>query len=287
MRLRGNIIVLAAGALRSPCILLNSASASWPQGLANESGLVGRNLMRHYTDLYLLSLARKGQRPTPAKELALNDFFHRHGEKFGTVQSFGSLPPASLLASAIDDDLRNSAMAWCAPLFNFAKPAVERILSRSVARKTALATVLEDLPYRDNVVRPVSRPGGNNRLCMSYRIRAHDIARINRFRAIMKDLLRPYRVRLVKQAENNQRLAHVCGTCRFGTDPKDSVLDANNRAHGLSNLYVVDASFFPSSGSTNPALTIAANALRVAEHLIGCTAPGGERGVPGGSNGTC
>jgi len=82
-------------------------------------------------------------------------------------------------------------------------------------------------------------------------------------------VLRPYRVRLVKQAENNRLLAHVCGTCRFGTDPKDSVLDAHNRAHGLSNLYIVDGSFFPSSGGTNPALTIAANALRVADHLIG------------------
>lgn len=63
-------------------------------------------------------------------------------------------------------------------------------------------------------------------------------------------------------------LAHVCGTCRFGDDPASSVLDRNNRAHGVANLYVVDASFFPSSGGTNPALTIAANALRVAEHML-------------------
>jgi choline dehydrogenase-like flavoprotein len=60
---------------------------------------------------------------------------------------------------------------------------------------------------------------------------------------------------------------HVCGTCRFGTDPASSVLDPWNRAHGLSNLFVVDASFFPTSGGINPALTIAANALRVAYHL--------------------
>ena len=81
-------------------------------------------------------------------------------------------------------------------------------------------------------------------------------------------MLKPYRFLLLKQAENNQRLAHACGTCRFGTDPRESVLDVNNKAHGLTNLYVVDASFFPSSGGTNPALTIAANALRVADHLI-------------------
>ena len=63
-------------------------------------------------------------------------------------------------------------------------------------------------------------------------------------------------------------LAHVCGTCRFGDDPQTSVLDRNNRAHGIDNLYVVDASFFPSSGGTNPALTIAANALRVAGVML-------------------
>lgn len=64
-----------------------------------------------------------------------------------------------------------------------------------------------------------------------------------------------------------QSLNHQVGTCRFGTDPKASVLDQNCRAHDLDNLYVVDASFFPSSSAVNPTLTIAANALRVARHL--------------------
>jgi len=71
----------------------------------------------------------------------------------------------------------------------------------------------------------------------------------------------------VALARRNAAIAHACGTCRFGTDPATSVLDADNRAHGLDNLYVVDASFFPSSSGTNPSLTIAANALRVAAHL--------------------
>ncbi len=62
-------------------------------------------------------------------------------------------------------------------------------------------------------------------------------------------------------------MAYQCGTARFGSDPHTSVLDATCRAHELDNLYVVDGSFFPSSGAVNPALTIAANALRVADHL--------------------
>ncbi|MEO7509548.1 MAG: GMC oxidoreductase, partial [Pyrinomonadaceae bacterium] len=63
-------------------------------------------------------------------------------------------------------------------------------------------------------------------------------------------------------------VAHQNGTLRFGDDPMTSVLDRNCKAHELDNLYVVDASFFPSSGAVNPALTIMANALRVADHLL-------------------
>ena len=62
--------------------------------------------------------------------------------------------------------------------------------------------------------------------------------------------------------------AHQCGTVRFGRDPRNSALDVNCKAHELDNLYVVDGSFFPSSGAVNPALTIIANALRVGDHLV-------------------
>jgi choline dehydrogenase-like flavoprotein len=62
--------------------------------------------------------------------------------------------------------------------------------------------------------------------------------------------------------------SHQCGTLRFGHDPGSSVLDPYCRAHDLDNLYAVDASFFPSSAAVNPALTIAAQALRVGDHLL-------------------
>jgi len=61
--------------------------------------------------------------------------------------------------------------------------------------------------------------------------------------------------------------AHQAGTLRFGEDPATSVLDRDCRAHGIDNLYVTDASFFPSIGAVNPTLTIIANALRVADHV--------------------
>ena len=61
--------------------------------------------------------------------------------------------------------------------------------------------------------------------------------------------------------------AHQAGTLRFGEDPAQSVLDLNCKAHQLDNLYVTDASFFPSIGAVNPTLTIIANALRVADRI--------------------
>ena len=63
-------------------------------------------------------------------------------------------------------------------------------------------------------------------------------------------------------------VAHQNGTIRFGKDPKTSALDANCKAHEVDNLYVVDGSFFCSSGAVNPALTIMANALRVGDHIL-------------------
>jgi choline dehydrogenase-like flavoprotein len=63
-------------------------------------------------------------------------------------------------------------------------------------------------------------------------------------------------------------VAHQNGTVRFGRDPKTSALDQHCRAHEVDNLYVVDASVFPSSGAVNPALTVMANALRVGDHLL-------------------
>ena len=72
---------------------------------------------------------------------------------------------------------------------------------------------------------------------------------------------------VMTHSHKSKNTTHQCGTLCFGTDPKTSVLDPLCRAHDVENLYVVDASFFPSSAAVNPALTIIAQALRVADHL--------------------
>ena len=71
-----------------------------------------------------------------------------------------------------------------------------------------------------------------------------------------------------KKDINIEGVGHQNGTCRFGPDPKTSVLNLDCRTHDLQNLYVVDGSFFPSCGAVNPSLTIIANAIRVSDHLL-------------------
>ncbi len=267
--LRGKLVVLAAGALQTPNLLLRSRSPQWPNGLANGSNMVGRNLMRHCIDLYLVQPSKRehhGHAENRFKEFAFNDFYRTDGVKLGSVQSFGRLPPGSMLFGSLQQDLRDGPVPWLSSALSLARPWLQPMLQRMVDSSITLATTMEDLPYLDNRVLPADEASAGT-VRISYRLRDQDRERVRRFRSLMRAALKPRRWRLIKQAENNQRIAHACGTCRFGSDPKTSVLDPNNRCHELENLYVVDSSFFPSSGGTNPSLTIAANALRVAKHL--------------------
>jgi choline dehydrogenase-like flavoprotein len=128
----------------------------------------------------------------------------------------------------------------------------------------------EDIPHPDNRV-TVDRQG-NIHLSKTY----HNLEPHKRLLGKLKSLLGPLGCRdatfnrwsVLDQQIPIEGIAHNCGTVRFGTDPMDSALDVNCKAHDLDNLYVVDTSFFPSSSAVNPALTAMANALRVGDHLL-------------------
>jgi len=262
--LRGALVILAAGALATPVILLRSASPDWPEGLANGSGQVGRNLMRHCIDLHAVKTRAPSRPEDSLKEIGCNDFYVHEGEKLGNVQSFGRLPPASMLVETLQQGLREGRLPLAAALFRLVKPVTGLLLDRTLCRWPVLATTLEDPPLPDNRAFPVGERG----IGFQYRLEDHTKKRINRFRGLMADILRGRPHFLIKQAGNNERIAHVCGTCRMGDDPTTSVVDAWGRAHELENLYIADASLFPTSGGTNPALTVAANALRIASHIV-------------------
>lgn len=260
LALKAKVVVLAAGALATPVLLLNSRSGDWPGGLANDSDLVGRNLMRHLLDPIEI-WPHPGSAITAAnKQIGLNDFYYWQGQKYGTVQSFGAIPPMEWLANR--PGARGKALRLMSPV-------VRAVYDRFFTGGLVLAAMTEDLPYLDNRVLPSDQPtsDGRQRLRLQYRLHASEIERRAVFLRQLKEVLAPFRKLPLGTGKDNANLGHVCGTCRFGTDPKTSVLDPHNRAHDLDNLYVVDTSFFPSSAGLNPSLTVAANALRVAAHV--------------------
>lgn len=267
--IKGKIIILAAGALNTPVILLRSKSELYPQGLGNSSGLVGRNLMRHYIDLYAVKTGASSQDDRSKKQICIHDFISRDGIKLGVLQSFGLLPPSSVIAQEIEEDIKAFAGSFAAGIFRLTRPLAQRLIDRKFADTTLLATIMEDESSSNNYVAP-SGPDGAGPISIHYNITNRDRNRIEELRKIIKELMHNCRYDYMsfKQAENNKRLAHICGTCRFGDDPSKSVLDSWNKSHDIDNLYIVDSSFFPTSGTVNPALTIAANALRVAKHII-------------------
>ncbi len=250
-RLRARVFVLACGALRTPALLLASRGPDWPHGVANGSGAVGRHLMRHGIDIWALRGASPVETADDAKAIAFTDFYARAGEKLGAVQSFGVPAPLAYLHRQPSVPLR-----WrLGPLSSW--------LWRRYAKTPLMASILEDFPYPDNRLTLES----DGRPHVTYRLHESELRRRRTLQGLLRSAFRGLGATLVSGRDAPKALGHVCGTCRFGDDPKTSVLDRDNRAHGIDNLYVVDASFFPSSGGINPALTVAANALRVAGRI--------------------
>ncbi len=256
-----DILILAAGALASPLLLLQSSNSRWPNGLANSSGLLGRYLMRHYIDLFAIDVADIQVNEESQKQIGFNDLYQLQEGKFGTVQSFGQMPPIEVVMEELSGGVPFGGSLLSA-LFKMTKPVMAWGYEKHFANKLVFASIMEDRPDYHNRVW-----SEGNALSLYYKVSDEDRKKIKQFRKMIVKAFEPFSVNVMKQADSNKRIAHACGTCRFGEDPAQAVLNRFNQAHDISNLYVVDASFFPTSAGINPSLTIAANALRVADHI--------------------
>ena len=257
------LYVLAAGALSTPLLLLNSANEFWPNGLANSSDLVGRNLMFHVSDFFAVWPRGRTRVSEPGKSIGFRDFYEHQGLRLGAIQSTGLTATAGNVLHFIKSMIDRKGWFWFKPL----KPLLRipaAIGAMIFGKATIFASILEDMPYPENRVRP--NPQEPGAIYFEYTVHAELRQRIHAFRRLYRRIFEKHKM-IVLNNEVNLNYGHACGTCRFGTDPATAVLDVNNRTHDLRNLYIVDASFFPSSGGTNPSLTIAANALRVGEHI--------------------
>ncbi len=262
--LNGRVVVLCAGALRSPLILLRSANPAWPGGLANNSDQVGRNLMFHTSDLFAIWAPRRYDRHGRQKKaISVRDFYLLDGERLGYVQSMGIEIGRGAIAIHLKTIMRRYGVRNERLLSALAN--VPSHLGATLFGKAALfAAMTEDDPDPANrITLDPEQPDGAR---FTYTISDDLRRRADMLYREFATAIKPWRLARLSTALS-MNYGHPCGTCTFGEDPKFSVLDRHCKAHGMSNLFVVDGSFMPRSGAVNPSLTIAANALRVAPEI--------------------
>ncbi len=241
----GGTVVLSAGAVNSAALLLRSATDRHPDGLGNSSGLVGRRYMAHLSTM-MEAFHPFTRNPTVfQKTVSINDFYRADGGRphpWGHVQSQGRAHGAIVQAVA------PYLPRWAADAF--------------VARGVDWLALSEDLPRAEN--RVTVEPDGQIRVSYTPNNEAPHAALVDEVKRLLRKL--GYWT-VITHSFNVQNTTHQCGTMVFGHDARESVLDPFCRSHDVENLFVVDASFFPSSAAVNPGLTIIAQALRVADHL--------------------
>jgi choline dehydrogenase-like flavoprotein len=242
VRIGAGRFVVAGGAVNSAVLLLKSGSDRHPDGLANSSGLVGRNYMVHNSTFFVAIDPRRRNTTMFQKTLGLNDWYLAGPDNpypLGNLQMLGKLQ---------------------GPMVKAARPRVPMpVLSYMTDHSMDIYLTTEDLPDPENRV----MIGSDGRITVRWKpnnLQPHRelVRRVSRVvRRAGYPLIFTERMRI----ETN---SHQCGTAVMGADPEHSVLDPHCRTHDVSNLWVIDSACFPSSAALNPALTIAANALRIA-----------------------
>ncbi len=246
-------VVVACGSLSSALLLLRSANERHPHGLANGSDQVGRNYMRH--EMSIVMAVMRHVNPTVfQKTLAFSDFY------FGSDDWDYPLGLIQMCAISHADQVKGEELpGWLEWLPNMPFSEIAR-------HSMDFWLQSEDLPRPEN--RVYYRDGKVHLDVMQTNPEA-----LKHLKRKLKEVLSKIgwpAVLLERSLYLGKNIplsgtAHQAGTCRFGRDPATSVLNLDCRAHEVDNLYVTDASFFPSIGAVNPTLTIVANALRVAD----------------------
>jgi choline dehydrogenase-like flavoprotein len=250
-----DIIVVACGALSSALLLLRSANDRHPNGLANGSDQVGRNYMRHNQSI-LMALLRQPNDTVFQKTLAVSDYYFGADDwafPLGLIQMCATSHGAQIRGEALP-----SWLEWLPkmPFEEMARHSMDFWLSS------------EDLPRAENRIRYEGE-----RVILD--VTENNMEAHHRLKKKLEQVLKAadaHPVLMDRSLYLGKDIpiggtAHQAGTARFGTDPATSVLDIDCKAHELDNLYITDASFFPSIGAVNPTLTIIANALRVADKI--------------------
>jgi choline dehydrogenase-like flavoprotein len=242
--LRPKLVILAAGAVNSAALLLRSACDDYPRGLANRSDQVGRNFMNHNCTAIIGVNPWRVNDAVHQKTLQFNDFYLSDGAggpPLGNVQMLGKIS-GNILA---------------------AQSGLPRIVAGWVARHSVdFYAMSEDLPDPQSRV-SLAADGG---IVLDWKRSNWDthLALVRRAKKVLRRAGYPL---VMSRAFDRRTPSHQCGTTRMGTNPDTAVVDTQCCSFDHQNLYVVDAGFLPTSAAVNPALTIAAQALRVGAHI--------------------
>ncbi|MCH2078244.1 MAG: GMC family oxidoreductase [Rhodobacteraceae bacterium] len=243
-RLTARTYALAAGAVQSAALLLRSASDAFPGGLANRSDQVGRNFMNHNCSAVLALHPFRRNRAIYQKTLMLNDFYLRGGPRgtpLGNIQMLGKITGPILKATT---GLPRTVANWIA------------------ARSLDVYAMSEDLPNPES---RVTLAGDQIRLDWKRSNWETHEALVAKLKSVLR---RAGYAIVLSKAFDRRTPSHQCGTARMGDDPASSVTDTFGRCHDHPNLFITDASVLPTSAAVNPALTIAALALRTGQHIL-------------------
>jgi choline dehydrogenase-like flavoprotein len=242
-RLSPKWVVLSAGAINSAAILLRSPSPHG-NGLANRSDQVGRNFMNHNASAMLAIDPRRRNDSVYQKTLMLNDYYlsgGKGGRPLGNVQLLGKIDGHILKSNArlapqfLADFMAGHAVDWY--------------------------LMCEDLPDPESRITVDGKD-------IVLQWRRSNLEALHGLTRTMRANFRACGYPIVLSRQFDKRTpSHQCGTVRMGDDPAKSPLDPFCRSFDHDNLFVVDGGFLPCSAAVNPALTIAAQALRVADHL--------------------
>jgi choline dehydrogenase-like flavoprotein len=275
VEVRARRVVVSAGTLGTPHLLLMSKSGAFPQGLANSSGQVGRHLTFHHFAAANFTVDHETRQFTGLEAQAAIDDLHPSDPKRGFIRggviADGNALMKQPLAWALQG-LGGQARGWGADF--------KRRL-RDFPRTVPLVAILEDLPIASNridldpeVVDEQGLPAPR----ITHRQHPNDVAMNRWFTARMLEMadaagarekwepISPFSLLDEKTAMPGS--VHLHGTSRMGDDPSTSVVDRWCRSHDVPNLWVVDCGVFPTSGGYNPTLTLLAMAYRAADRMI-------------------
>ena len=258
---RGNVVVVSCACAQSVALLLMSKSSRFPTGLANSSGELGKNFIPHITAGFEAFLTDFIGKPSANDEGFLDHAYipsFMHERKREYARSFG-----------IQFNYQNHrSVGWARSIKGMGRSYKQAVKDRYPAYLT-FTGYHEMLPNKDSFIDldpEKTDEYGLPRARRTWKLSDSDWKLHNDMKKWCRDILLSSRAEIlsVSQAPATN---HEVGGCRIGADPKNSVVNEFCRAHDVPNLYVVDASVFPSSSEKNPTLTIMALATRTADHI--------------------